>query len=155
MEKSQSKKRLQPLQIDLQKLFNLSMEAAEILMKVKGTKTPYEALIDGFEPQMSAQTITKTFNGLLAGLKPLIAKIENSQTQPTSQTPRWPSASGGTTQNHPTHHPNTRLRHRFTQCCGKSRRDRTSLHLRLLRRRPHNHPLLPKQLCQLNLLSPA
>jgi carboxypeptidase Taq len=45
-------------------------------MKVKETKTPYEALIDNFEPRMSADTITKTFNGLLAGLKPLIAKIE-------------------------------------------------------------------------------
>ncbi len=30
------------------------MEAAEILMKVKETKTPYEALIDNFEPKMTA-----------------------------------------------------------------------------------------------------
>ena len=64
---------------DLQKLFNLQLEAAEILMKVKETKTPYEALIDNYEPKMSAATITKTFNGLLAGLKPLIAKIEKNQ----------------------------------------------------------------------------
>ncbi len=80
--KAKAKKDFNLYKSDLQKLFNLSMEAAEILMKVKETKTPYEALIDGFEPQMSAETITKTFNGLLAGLKPLIAKIENSQTQP-------------------------------------------------------------------------
>jgi carboxypeptidase Taq len=67
---------------DLQKLFELSKEAAEILMKVKETKTPYEALIDNFEPKMSSETITKIFNQLLAGLKPLIAKIENCQTKP-------------------------------------------------------------------------
>ena len=54
-------------------------------MKVKETKTPYEALIDNYEPQMSADTITKTFNQLLAGLKPLIAKIEECQTQPTQK----------------------------------------------------------------------
>ena len=83
--KAKAKKDFNLYKSDLQKLFNLSMEAAEILMKVKETKTPYEALIDGFEPQMSAETITKTFNGLLAGLKPLIAKIEDHQTKPTPQ----------------------------------------------------------------------
>src|ERR1035437_4789365 len=35
---------------DLQKLFDLSKQAAEILMKVKESKMPYEALIDNFEP---------------------------------------------------------------------------------------------------------
>jgi carboxypeptidase Taq len=68
---------------DLQKLLNLSKQAAEILMKVKETKTPYEALIDNFEPKMTAPTITKTFNQLLGGLKPLIAKIEDCQTKPS------------------------------------------------------------------------
>ena len=68
---------------DLQKLLNLSKEAAAILMKVKETKTPYEALIDNFEPKMTAPTISKTFNQLLAGLKPLIAKIEACQTKPS------------------------------------------------------------------------
>jgi carboxypeptidase Taq len=67
---------------DLQKLVDLSKEAADILMKVKETKTPYEALIDSFEPKMTTLTITKTFNQLLEGLKPLIAKIEEHQTKP-------------------------------------------------------------------------
>jgi len=62
---------------DLQKLLDLSKQAAEILMKVKETKTPYEALIDNFEPKMPAEIITKTFNQLLTGLKPLITKIED------------------------------------------------------------------------------
>ncbi len=59
--KAKQKKTFSLYKVDLQKLFDLSMEAAEILMKVKETKTPYEALIDNFEPKMSAQTITKTF----------------------------------------------------------------------------------------------
>ena len=82
--KAKAKKDFNLYQADLQKLFDLSREAAEILMKVKETKTPYEALIDNFEPNMSAETITKTFSTLLAGLKPLIAKIENCQTQPNT-----------------------------------------------------------------------
>ncbi|HSV49980.1 MAG TPA: carboxypeptidase M32, partial [Candidatus Acidoferrales bacterium] len=44
---------------------------------------PYEALIDNYEPKMSAATITATFNELLAGLKPLIEKIENNQPKET------------------------------------------------------------------------
>lgn len=66
---------------DLEKLVNLSQQAAEILMKVKETKTPYEALIDNFEPKMTAQTITSTFNKLLNGLKPLIEKIQKNQSK--------------------------------------------------------------------------
>jgi len=67
---------------DLQKLLNLSQEAAEILMKVKETKTPYEALIDNFEPKMTADKITATFNQLQGGLKLLISKIQSSQSKP-------------------------------------------------------------------------
>ncbi len=78
--KAKAKKEFNLYKADLQKLFDLSMEAAEILMKVKEVKTPYEALIDNFEPQMSVETITKTFTTLLSGLKPLISKIEAAQT---------------------------------------------------------------------------
>ena len=82
--KAKAKKDFSLYKADLQRLFDLSKQSAEILMKVKETKTPYEALIDNFEPKMSAETITKTFTKLLAGLKPLIAKIENCQQgQPT------------------------------------------------------------------------
>jgi len=69
---------------DLEKLLGLSKQAAGILMKVKETKTPYEALIDNFEPKMSAQTIPSTLNKLLEGLSPLIAKIENCQNKPSA-----------------------------------------------------------------------
>lgn len=74
--KAKAKKDFNLYKTDLGKLYSLSLQAAEILMKVKEVKTPYEALIDNYEPKMSADAITKTFSGLLAGLKPLVAKIE-------------------------------------------------------------------------------
>ena len=51
-------------------------------MKVKETKTPYEALIDNFEPKMTADQITATFNQLQQGLKQLISKIQASPNKP-------------------------------------------------------------------------
>jgi carboxypeptidase Taq len=80
--KAKAKKDYNLYKADLQKLLDLSKQAADILMKVKGKKTPYDALIDNFEPNMSTQTITTTFRELLGGLKPLIAKIEAHQTAP-------------------------------------------------------------------------
>jgi len=77
--KAKAKKDFELYNHDLQKLLNLSKQAADILMKVKRTKTPYEALIDNFEPNMSAEIIGRTFNQLLTGLKPLINKIEKYQ----------------------------------------------------------------------------
>jgi carboxypeptidase Taq len=88
--KAKAQKNFNLFKADLQKLFELSKQAAEILMKVKETKTPYEALIDNFEPKMTAQTITKTFNQLLEGLKPLIKKIEDCQSTPSTQIPFQP-----------------------------------------------------------------
>jgi carboxypeptidase Taq len=80
--KAKAKKDFQLYKADLQKLLDLTKQAAEILQKVKGTKTPYDALIDNFEPNMPSDKISETFSGLLAGLKPLIAKIEDCQNQP-------------------------------------------------------------------------
>ncbi len=66
---------------ELEKLVTLSRQAAEILMKVKETKTPYDALVDIYEPKMTCQAITKVFIELQQGLKKLLAKIENSKDQ--------------------------------------------------------------------------
>ena len=88
--KAKAKKDFNLYKGDLQKLFDLNKQAAEILMKVKETKTPYEALLDNFEPKMPAETISKTFSQLLAGLKPLIAKIENCQIKPSTQILKLP-----------------------------------------------------------------
>lgn len=82
--KAKAKKNFEIYRGDLQKLFDLSLQSAEKLMKVKETKTPYEALIDNFEPKMSTEMITKTFNELLLGLKPLIAKIEECKKPETT-----------------------------------------------------------------------
>jgi carboxypeptidase Taq len=83
--KAKAKKDFNLYKADMQKLLDLNKQAAEILMKVKHTKSPYEALIDNFEPKMPAETIAATFNQLLTGLKPLIANVENCQTKPSTQ----------------------------------------------------------------------
>ena len=80
--KAKAKKNFKLFKADFQKLLDLSKQAAEILMKVKETKTPYEALIDNFEPKMTTDQITATFNQLQEGLKQLISKIQASQNKP-------------------------------------------------------------------------
>jgi carboxypeptidase Taq len=67
---------------ELEKLFELRKKAAEILMEVKKTATPYDALIDIFEPKMTAKEITKVFNELREGLTSLLKKCEASSKQP-------------------------------------------------------------------------
>jgi carboxypeptidase Taq len=80
--KAKAKKNFGLFKPELQKTLDLSMKAAEILMKVKETKTPYEALIDNFEPKMTAETITSTFSQLQGSLKRLISKIQSCQSKP-------------------------------------------------------------------------
>lgn len=67
---------------ELEKLVNLSKKAAEILMEVKETATPYDALIDIFEPKMPSETINKIFGELREGLIFLIRKCETASKQP-------------------------------------------------------------------------
>ncbi len=83
--KAKAKKDYSLLKPELKKLLDLSMQAADILMKVKQTKTPYEALIDQFEPKMTAQKITATFEKLQKGLCPLLDKIQQSGKQPDTK----------------------------------------------------------------------
>lgn len=61
---------------ELEKLVDLRKKAAEILMEVKKTATPYDALIDIFEPKMTAESISKVFAELRVGLVSLIRKCE-------------------------------------------------------------------------------
>jgi carboxypeptidase Taq len=67
---------------ELEKLFELKKKAAEILMGVKGTPTPYDALIDMHEPAMTSEKITKIFDELRAGLIQIIKKCASSPKQP-------------------------------------------------------------------------
>ncbi len=83
--KAKAQKNFSLYKAELQKLFELTQQAAEILMKVKETKTPYDALIDNFETKMPQAKITEIFSQLLAGLKPLIGKIENAEPKQPSK----------------------------------------------------------------------
>ena len=67
---------------ELEKLFELRRQAAEILMTVKRTATPYDALIDIFEPKMSADFIAKIFSELKTHLRAISEKCASSPKQP-------------------------------------------------------------------------
>jgi carboxypeptidase Taq len=67
---------------ELQKVVDLRKKAAEILMTVKETPTPYDALIDIFEPKMTAEQISPIFAELQTGLTTLIKKCVNAPKQP-------------------------------------------------------------------------
>jgi len=67
---------------ELKKLYELKKRAAEILQEVKGTATPYDALIDIFEPKMPSKLIKKIFEDLRKGLISLIDKCQNASKQP-------------------------------------------------------------------------
>ncbi len=83
--KAKTQKNFTLYKADLQKLFELTRQAAEILMQVKETKNPYDALIDNFETKMPQAKITEIFSKLLAGLKPLVTKIENAEPKQLAQ----------------------------------------------------------------------
>jgi carboxypeptidase Taq len=67
---------------ELEKIIELQKKAADILMKVKETSTPYDALIDIFEPKMTAKAITKVFDELKIGLVAVLKKCESAPKQP-------------------------------------------------------------------------
>ena len=80
--KAKAAKNFSMFRPELEKNIELAKKAAEILMKVKKTKTPYDALIDIFEPKMTTEEITKVFDELREGLVTLIKKCETSPKQP-------------------------------------------------------------------------
>ena len=67
---------------ELEKIIDLRKQAADILMDVKKTATPYDALIDIFEPKMTAEQIAQIFNELKTGLIKIIDKCVSSPNQP-------------------------------------------------------------------------
>jgi carboxypeptidase Taq len=80
--KAKAAKNFSMFKPELEKLVDLRQKAAEILMEVKETKTPYDALIDIFEPKMTIAEITKVFEELRKGLVSLLKKCESSSKQP-------------------------------------------------------------------------
>lgn len=80
--KAKAAKNFAQFKPELEKMLDLKRQAADILMKVKGTKTPYDALIDIYEPKMSADSISTVFKGLREGLVSLLQKCVTSGNQP-------------------------------------------------------------------------
>jgi carboxypeptidase Taq len=80
--KAKAAKNFATLKPDLEKLVALKKHAAQILMNVKETATPYDALLDIYEPKMTANTIAMTFNQLQQRLATLLKKIQAAQNQP-------------------------------------------------------------------------
>jgi carboxypeptidase Taq len=80
--KAKAAKNFSKFKPELEKLFSLRRQAAEILMDVKETATPYDALIDIFEPKMTAEAISKVFKELREGLISVLRKCEESPKQP-------------------------------------------------------------------------
>ncbi len=76
--KSKAAKDWEMFKPDLEKLFNLRLKAANILMDVKGTKTPYDALVDLFEAGMTSDIISRVFTGMRKGLVQIIEDIKNA-----------------------------------------------------------------------------
>ena len=70
---------------ELEKILELKRQAAEILMEVKGTKTPYDALIDIYEPKMAADPISTIFTDLRDGLVEILQKCQNAPNQPNPE----------------------------------------------------------------------
>ncbi|OPY34472.1 MAG: Carboxypeptidase Taq (M32) metallopeptidase [Methanomassiliicoccales archaeon PtaU1.Bin124] len=70
---------------ELAKMIELREKAADIMMEVKGTKTPYDALLDAFEPGITADKISDIFGGMRKGLMGVMKKIEASGVKPDSE----------------------------------------------------------------------
>jgi carboxypeptidase Taq len=80
--RAKKEKNFARLKPELEKLVALEKQAAQILMQVKETTTIYDALLDDYEPKMTASVIATTFNNLREGLTALLEKIQNSHKQP-------------------------------------------------------------------------
>ncbi|HUU89170.1 MAG TPA: hypothetical protein VMX17_15660, partial [Candidatus Glassbacteria bacterium] len=86
--KAKATKDYSRLEPNLEKLVSLNKKVAEILMKVKNTNTPYDALIDNYEPKTTAQTINVVFAELQNGIKSLLNKIQRCSEYKNEQTIR-------------------------------------------------------------------
>ncbi|MEM3673406.1 MAG: carboxypeptidase M32 [Candidatus Bathyarchaeia archaeon] len=80
--KAKAAKKFSMFRPELEKLVDLKKKAAEILMEVKETATPYDALIDIYEPKMAAETIAKIFNELQKGLISILKEYKAAPKQP-------------------------------------------------------------------------
>jgi carboxypeptidase Taq len=82
--KAKATKNFNKFKPELKKLFELKKKAAHILMEVKETATPYDALLDIFEAKISTKEVSKVFSELKKGLIAVLKKCEASQKQPNT-----------------------------------------------------------------------
>ncbi len=80
---------------DLLKIFELKKRAGELLMEPKGVKTPYDAAIDSFDPKITQDTISQTFDSLKTLLIPIISKwsVESSKIDTSALATHVPAAT--------------------------------------------------------------
>ncbi len=62
---------------ELEKILEMSRRKAEIIMEPVGAKTPYDALMDNYEPKMSAENVSSVFSELRTRLVPLVKKYSD------------------------------------------------------------------------------
>jgi carboxypeptidase Taq len=80
--KAKAAKNFSMFKPELEKMLDLKKNAADILMQVKGSATPYDALVDIYEPKLTSEKITEIFTDLRKGLVNLIAECVNAPKQP-------------------------------------------------------------------------
>ena len=64
---------------ELVKMKELTIRKAELLMEIKEADTPYDALIDDYEPRMTADTITRVFDEMKKGLQRVMDRVLKHQ----------------------------------------------------------------------------
>lgn len=77
--KAKAAKEFSMFRDDLAKNIELKKRAADILMEVKGTKTPYDALLDIYEPGMTADRVSRVFGGMRNGLIKLLKRADDGE----------------------------------------------------------------------------
>ncbi|MEM2098751.1 MAG: carboxypeptidase M32 [Candidatus Bathyarchaeia archaeon] len=80
--KAKAKQNYALLESELEKLVSLNRTAAKILMKTKETATPYDALLDIFEPKTTTTLLNAVFSDLQEGLTALMERIQKAPNQP-------------------------------------------------------------------------
>jgi len=60
---------------ELEKMKALKEREAELLMDVKEAETPYDAMIDSYEPKMTADNITRVFDEMKKGLMKVMDRV--------------------------------------------------------------------------------
>ncbi len=69
---------------ELEKLLDLNKQAADILIQVKETKTTYDAMLDIYEPKITADTVAVVFGELETKVRKLLSKIQSAK-QPDTE----------------------------------------------------------------------